>query len=565
LLFVASGLLPTAAVQNPSQQRPPVFRGESVLVTVDAYPHRDGKIVEGLKAEDFQILEDGKPQTVETVEFIRVEPTLAEAERRDPDSVGEMLKLAGDPHNRVFVVFLDQLHVTVDGSRASQRPVVDTLNRIIAPNDLFGVMTQNTDPRALTLGRRLISVEEQLSKYWTWGERYRSSTDPADPMEEALIACYKFLPKPPNYPPWYVSDNGQQRYLYSVLIDRRREDRTLTALEKLVDQLGDMREARSVVIIMTEGWRLFERDTALANQAGEFGPAPPSVGTVGGRLGINTRDPREAIGPTKDVRFCQSELVRLADLDDQRRLRELTVRANRANVSFYPVNPAGLQTFDTPMSERSRPRPMEDFNRLRGRDDGLLTLAENTDGIAIVRTNDVAGGMRRIVEDVSAYYLLGYYTTNVAHDGKYRRIDVKTKSAGVTMRARRGYFAPSNKPLRDAIVAAPSGPEPPKGIDDALGELSRLRASADVFVRGTIAGDRLQLAVELASTRAGVSPWTNGADVQVIVTPEGGAAAAPVTARLDAGTRGTLLTLPVAGAATTARVVAKISAGGETV
>ena len=67
--------------QTP-QQRPPVFRGESVLVTVDVYPQRDGKIVEGLKASDFEVLEDGKPQTVETIEFIRVEPGTPESARR---------------------------------------------------------------------------------------------------------------------------------------------------------------------------------------------------------------------------------------------------------------------------------------------------------------------------------------------------------------------------------------------------------------------------------------------------------------------------------------------------
>ena len=178
MLFAAvalAGAMPLA--QQTPQQRPPVFRGESVLVTVDVYPQRDGRIVEGLKAEDFQVLEDGKPQTVENIEFVRVEPVLSESERRDPNSINEMMALAADPHNRVFVVFLDQLHVTLEGSYATRRPVVDALNRIIGERDLFGVMTQNTDPRALTFGRRLISVEEQLTKYWTWGERYRAGID----------------------------------------------------------------------------------------------------------------------------------------------------------------------------------------------------------------------------------------------------------------------------------------------------------------------------------------------------------------------------------------------------
>ena len=48
----------------------------------------------------------------------------------------------------------------------------------------------------------------------------------------------------------------------------------------------------------------------------------------------------------------------------------------------------------------------------RDRVNTLLTIAESTDGIAVVNTNDFTGGMRRIVEDVSAYYLLTYVSTN---------------------------------------------------------------------------------------------------------------------------------------------------------
>src|SRR5690349_17824736 len=124
---VALAIAAVSARQQAPQQRPPVFRGESVLVTVDAYPHRDGRIVENLKAGDFEILEDGKPQAVESLEFVRVEPSPSEATRRDPGNVSEMWKLAADPHNRVFVVFLDRLHVSVDGSFAARRPLVDTL------------------------------------------------------------------------------------------------------------------------------------------------------------------------------------------------------------------------------------------------------------------------------------------------------------------------------------------------------------------------------------------------------------------------------------------------------
>jgi len=565
LAIVSGPFVVTAQQQTPPpQQRPPVFRGESVLVTVDVYPQRDGKIVEGLKASDFEILEDGKPQTVETIEFVRIEPGTPESARKDPNNLKEMLELAGDPHNRVFVVFLDQLHVTVDGSYRTRRPMVDALDRIIGPDDLFGVMTQNTDPRALTLGRRLLSVEEQLSKYWAWGERYALATDRTDPMEELLKKCFEYKPPLPNQAvrPWYVSDYGQQRFLYEVLIDRRREDRTLSSMERLIERLAGMREARTVILLVTEGWRLFTIDQGMANQAGEFGPMIPQVGSVGGKL-TTAGPPSGTNRGYSDERDCNNELVRLSGLDDETRFRDLFKRANRANVSFYPVNPAGLRVFDTPLSVKNQPSLVEDGRRLTLRADALRTLAENTDGLAVVDTNDLAAGMKKIVDDVSAYYLLGYYSTNPAHDGRFRRIEVKPKPAGLKVRARRGYTAPDNKPTREAFTPAPAGPEPPKGLDTALGELGRLRASADVFARGTIIGDRAEVIVEIASARSFTTPWSGGADVQVIVAPDGGAPRPPVTAHIDANTRGVMLTVPLGAAASSARVVTKISAGGE--
>jgi hypothetical protein len=181
----------------------------------------------------------------------------------------------------------------------------------------------------------------------------------------------------------------------------------------------------------------------------------------------------------------------------------------------------------------------------------------------VIDTNDLAAGMRRIVDDVSAYYLLGYYSTNTAHDGRFRRIEVKSKTPGLQLRARRGYVAPDNKPAREVFTPAPAGPEPPKGLDTALGELGRLGASADVFTRGAIVGDRAQLVVEIASSRAGAAPWSGGADVQVVLAPDGGPPLAPVTGRIEPNTRGVLLNVPLGTAAKSARVVTKISAGGE--
>src|SRR5262245_32524067 len=76
-----------APPQPPTQaQQRPVFRGGTHFVRVDAYPAKDGKIVEGLTPEDFEILEDGKPQTIESFDYITFETFTPEAERHDPIS-----------------------------------------------------------------------------------------------------------------------------------------------------------------------------------------------------------------------------------------------------------------------------------------------------------------------------------------------------------------------------------------------------------------------------------------------------------------------------------------------
>src|SRR5438067_1257806 len=96
-----------AAPAPPQEQRPAVFRGIANFVYVDAYPRQNGKLVEGLTAEDFQVFEDGKLQKVETFELIRSEPNAPDNERRDPNSKADSDRQAADPHNRLFVIYLD--------------------------------------------------------------------------------------------------------------------------------------------------------------------------------------------------------------------------------------------------------------------------------------------------------------------------------------------------------------------------------------------------------------------------------------------------------------------------
>jgi VWFA-related protein len=578
-------LVLSVAVFAAPQQRP-TFRAGSILVTVDTYPQRDGRIVEGLTAADFELQEDNKPQQIEEVEFVRVEPALTVESRRDPNNTREMVALVADPHNRVFVVYLDTAHTTVEGSHRIRQPLVTTLNRVMGENDLFGVLTSNMDPKLLTFGRQLLGVDEQLTKYWPWGERNRISTDPENPMEDRLTSCFAMYPVPGNgWVEWYVMDEGLKRRLYNVLIDREREYRVLSSLEDLVRRLAGMREARTSVFIVTDGWLLYRPSEGLAQEAAKLpGVAPGAYVGPGGRLGVPTAGSTNPAGMSGlDTMACNTELMRLARMDSPQRFRALMTDANQHNITFYPVAPLGLNTFDvSPVANRPEPGPPGvnstkemplDMNMQRRtfRVEGLRTLASNTDGIAVVNTNDLTAGMSKVIDDVSAYYLIRYYSTNTKNDGTFRRISVKTKAPNVQLKARRGYFVPKESP---AGATGPSASAVPaaaadraaaamEGVPEALDPLSRLTSSTELFTRTIRQGDEFWVSVELPSSQAAATAWAKGGDVQVTLTDAAGTAA-QANGTLAPGTRGAIVRVPAAGLkGEPARVVARLTAGPE--
>jgi hypothetical protein len=125
----------------------------------------------------------------------------------------------------------------------------------------------------------------------------------------------------------------------------------------------------------------------------------------------------------------------------------LLATARRENVSFYNITPAGLQATVS----------VADANAVREATDSLISLANDTDGIAVVNTNDLGAGMKRIADDLAAYYVLGYYTTNTKFDGRVRNIKVRLKPSGQTIRARRQYRAPTEAEIA-ALAASVSRP-----------------------------------------------------------------------------------------------------------
>ncbi len=525
--FVLAAAL--AAQTSPDQQRP-TFRAGVNFVSVDVYPTVNGRPVTDLKKEDFEVLEDGVAQRVETFEHIIARTPGSETERAEPRSAEEGNQAAADPRNRLFVLFLDSYHSSVDSTSTSLaaganqprttgrqdsrigRALAKFLQQTIGPDDLIAVTRPELPVDALTFTRRPSSFEDLLLSGGDWQRRFVQSD--LDETEQQYLSCYP---------------DEKDRPLVAAMIARRRERLVLDALHNLVFHLGNLREGRKALLVVSEGWVLFRPDRTLTATNDGRPVNPHAIGVAGGQPTLE--DSRYA-----PINACNRDRMMLADLDDERDYRRMLDDANRASVTFYPIDPRGLAAFDG-MPGGS---VIADQTSLRVRLDSLQTLASATDGIASVNSNDFTRSFQRITDDLSSYYLLGYNSTNTAPDGKFHKITVRVKRPGVDVRARRGYNALTEAEAASrAKVEAPVDPET-RTRDVALASLGTMASvRADRPLR-LMAGYRWQTGAvntalaahavlwvvgELDQAAARLPEWAAGGEAVVTVSANGQAVA----------------------------------------
>lgn len=449
--------------QQPQDQQPPVFRTQANFVRVDAYPTRNGQPVLDLKAEEFEIFEDDKPQKIETFDHILITPAGPEAQRSEPNTIEASRQAAANPKNRVFVLFLDTPHVMIASAWNAREPLIRLIDRALGPDDLVGIMTPRMSANDVVLARKTSVVASGLRDIWPWGTRGSLIEDERDRQYDT---CY---PMP------------YQKDVVAEMKARRKERDTLNAMRELVLYLRDLREERKAIVTVSEGWLLFTPNNDLnrlrtdpndPNHASEPIPSPTPI-TVGpdGRL---TNKPQNVVGDYLDKSRCDAERMYLSQINDDMYFREILGEANRANATFYTVDPRGLPVFDAPI-EAGVP-VTADFAMLKHRQDTLHVLAENTDGFAVMNSNDLDAGLKRIANDLSSYYLLGYLSTNAKLDGKYHQIKVRVKRPGIDVRARKGYRSPTAEEVAAARTAAAAPvSSTASAVNTAMAALSRLR------------------------------------------------------------------------------------------
>lgn len=439
------------ATQAPATQQPatppeqPVFRAGIAFVRVDVIvTDRQGNPVTDLKLDDFEIAEDGKPQKAETFRLVKIDAiTQPGYTQRTIRTRNDEETAAADENSRIFTFFLDDYHVRRETSMSVKKPVVEFIANQLAPGDLVSVMYPLTPTDAVVMSRNHQGVINTVEKFV--GRKY--DYDPINEVERGYV--YRLNPQ---------------------AIEQIRRQVSLTALRGLCTKLGSLREGRKSVILVSEGYTSLLPPQMRSNL--------PGAAALPGDL---TRDPFAA-----DNNLLEDRARFSADIDMLQELQDVFDSCNRNNTSIYALDPRRLSAGEFDVSANISMTTSQNY--LNASMDSLRTLAENTDGRAIVNRNDLGAAMKQIIRDASAYYLVGYNSTQAPTDGKFHEIRVRVRRPGVQVRARKGYWAFTEADVKRAIAGPKEGP--PAAVTKALASIAPMTNRR--YIRTWIGNDKAE-------------------------------------------------------------------------
>jgi VWFA-related protein len=417
LLIVAS-----AAPVSPGQStQPPTFRTRVDAVTVDVIvTDSQGRPVTDLTAADFEIKENGKVQSIDSFRRFTTDEVPSGRQPIPIVSMETQQREAARDDVRLIAIFLDDYHTRIGNAMAARKTLASFITQL-DPRDMVAVVYPLTPSSTLTFSRD---------------------------HEETARAVRKFEGRKYNHTPRYPQEDVYVRLSPRQIEDLRNEV-VIDAVAGLCTVLGSFRDGRKTVLMVSEGLTSF-LPRAIATR-GQTEDRPPGSAAT----------PSEGSGPNR-IEFSRT-------LDLQNRMRNIFTAASRTNTSVYTRDPRGLPVFEFELSEPGADLAA-DRRMLQETTDSLRTIAGETGGRAIVNANDPVAMLRQMLVDTSAYYLLGYSSTEAPRDGKFHEIAVHVKRRGIDVRARKGYWAYSPE---DAVRAArPDRPSLPSGMAGALASVA---------------------------------------------------------------------------------------------
>ena len=408
--------------QAPQQ---PTFRVQVEAIEIDAsVTDARGNAVTDLSIDDFDILENGQPQTITSFGLVNIPRTRPERPLFAANAIEPDVQSNNQGEGRLYVIALDQ--VTGAQILRTRRFVRRFLEQYFSPNDLGAVVY---------LGRADHSKSQGLTN------NPRLLMDAVNAFSGGF--AQEAAPTPSAAMPAFQGGGGAPTS-GSASIEAAERNFTLreamSSFRQIVEYMATVHGRRKALMLFSQGY------------------ASDIFRVVDYRGGVMSL-------PEEDLH------------------RAITV-ATRNNVVIYPIDPRGLTEEGGLAESETGPSTDPDARieaaiaRLDARQ-SLTTLAMATGGFALSSSNSFENAFDRIVQENSTYYVLGFTSTNDRRDGRYRKLDVRVKRPGLTVRGRAGYMAPlrSERP-----------PDPPK----LSGNVSTVVAEA---LRSTVAVNGLPLRV----------------------------------------------------------------------
>ena len=421
LLFSATLVVAAALSLSAQQAAPPApsapasgqptFRSGVTAVSTDVITRdKDGRFVADLTKDDFVVTEDDVPQVITSFALVNggrtfnlLTPAMVEAAPEGivlPTSRRPTQDVAG----RVLFIYVDDVHFEPEYTPHVRRIIQDIADNLLHDGDLVAMLSSGPSSiqTGFTYDRKLVAATASKIRGsgLTAAEIFRNldtGQGPADVRNRAQMAFYT---------------------AYNLLAD----------LEKVPNK-------RKALLYISTGY--------------DFDPFAEGRKANDRIQGGRFADPTRFLYEDDTNPYFRLPTV-TADIDLYAYMRELTLAANRANVSIFAVDPRGLAgVVDAGQAiDQSEWRTY-----LQKTQSTLRFISEETGGFAVVNMNDFVGAFKRIDAETSDYYVLGYSSTNPDPLRRVRKLDVKVTRADVSVAARKAYSLKA--------AGTPSAPPPP--------------------------------------------------------------------------------------------------------
>ena len=411
---------PTTVGQIGAGGAQPTFRAGVTLVTTDLIVRdQDGIFVSDLTKDDLRVLEDGVEQEIASLVLVYGGRVFNQIVPPPPAQEGIILPTSRPPIDtagRIFVLFVDDLHLPTSLTPRVRQVFEEIADTLVHEGDLFGIISTGPSSIAVDMTYDRARLYEAMDRITGDGlsitDQVRSTDSSQGPMEVVYRANVAF------------------KTARNVLLN--------------LQQVNDRRKA---FIYISGGYdfdpfpesRMYSEPLVRRRRAGQD--------MVARRL-LTQEQVDDIFSGIEDPRTdpfsrMMRQGQRFADMDLGAQLMELSRVANRANTSFYAIDPRGLVA-GVGIDESI---PLEEWNtHVFKTQNTLRVLAELTGGMAVVNRNDFDDALREIDAETSDYYVIGFYTNNPDPTVRSRRLTVEVVGSradeALDVRARTHYFFP---------------------------------------------------------------------------------------------------------------------------